>query len=61
VAEPKASIGALVICAICGATLLLADGHARQASYADTEGLSSADREILVAARVPFRRLKRHA
>jgi len=52
-AEPAAAIGGLVVCAHCGASLVVteADGTVRRATAADTTVLSAADLQILRLAR----------
>lgn len=52
-AAPAATIGALAVCAHCGASLVVteADGTVRRATAADTTGLSAADLDTLRKAR----------
>lgn len=51
-ADPAAQIGAVVVCAHCGASLVLEEGYAaRRATAADTTGLSPADLQTLRKAR----------
>jgi len=50
--EPAVVVGAVVVCALCGATLVLApDGTVRRANGDDTGGLDPHDLQVLRTAR----------
>jgi hypothetical protein len=50
-AEPAAQVGAIAVCAFCGASLHVEDGGSRRATAADTTSLTAAELQTLRTSR----------
>ncbi len=58
--EPAARVGAIAVCAKCGASVVVQqDGTVRRATAMDTDALQPGDRAVLVKARSAIARPER--